>query len=173
MALNKHTGEILWRYQSGTGEQTRTVSAGPTVWGRLLLANDFRGQAIFAVDRFTGQEVWRVIGAPGLVGPFGAPEVVEGTAYTDSNDEYVYAFKPQTGRVLWKTRTPASNRASAVCRNRIFANYLGMSVVDRDTGKILARKFESEEEFLTSGFAVHDDRVFAAGNKAVYAFRCE
>ncbi|CAN5633356.1 hypothetical protein BH23GEM3_BH23GEM3_11660 [soil metagenome] len=172
MALDRNTGRVLWRYSTGTGEQRRNVVAGPTVEGRLLLASDHFGNGFFSVDRFTGQEVWRVEGQPGFFGPDESPVVVEGIAYLASNDLQVYAFEPQTGRVLWKTRTEASNRAFAVCRNRIFTNDHFLAMLDRASGKILATKFDSSAEFLTSGFAVHEDRVFVVGNKAAYAFRC-
>lgn len=173
MALDRNTGRVLWRYSTGTGEQRRNVVAGPTVEGRLLLASDHFGNGFFSVDRFTGQVVWRVEGQPGFFGPDESPVVVEGIAYLASNDLQVYAFEPQTGRVLWKTRTEASNRAFAVCRNRIFTNDHFLAMLDRASGKILATKFDSSAEFLTSGFAVHEDRVFVVGNKAAYAFRCE
>jgi hypothetical protein len=47
--------------------------------------------------------------------------VVDGIGYVASNDEYAYAFAPPpAGRVLWRTRMPASASSFAVCGDRIF-----------------------------------------------------
>ena len=173
VALDKHTGEILWRFSSGSGNEQRSVNSAPTVAGRLLLASDIRGNSFFAVDRFTGKEVWRYTGAPGRFGPSESPEVVEGIGYVASNDQYVYAFEPEAGRILWKTQMPASMGSFAVCKDRIFVNYQYLGVLDRRTGKILARAYEDTSELFTSDFAVHEDRVFIVGDKYIYAFKCE
>ncbi len=121
MALDRNTGQVLWRYSTGTGEQRHNVEAGPTVEGRLLLASDNFGSGFFAADHFTGQEIWRVEGSRGFF-PMNPRWLWRGLLPA-SNDLRVYAFEPQTGRVLWKTQPEASNRAFAVCRNRIFTNY--------------------------------------------------
>lgn len=171
-ALDRPSGRILWSYRNGNGNDIRSVSSAPTVAGRLLLASDLHGNSFFAVDRFTATEVWRVHGAPGYVGPKQAPSVVGEVAYVGSSDTYVYAADLQTGRVLWKTKTPASIRALAVCGDRIFANYLGLAVLDRTTGKLLGRSPDEAAEYPGSGFAVHGDRVFVLGNRAAYAYSC-
>ncbi len=129
------------------------------------------GSAFFAVDRFTGKEVWRVTGPLQYFGPNPAPVVIGDVAYVASNDTYVYAVDVATGAIRWKTRTGFANSAFAVCRNQIFVNYAGLAVIDRHSGKLLYKKFD-EEDFLTSGFAVHEDRVFVLGNRAAYAYRC-
>lgn len=139
----------------------------------MLLASDLDETAFFAVDRFTGKEVWRVKGPPGLFGPSQSPVVVEGIGYVASNDENVYAFDPLTGQILWKTHMPASIGAFAVCRDRIFVNYQQLGMLDRRTGKVLATKYGEENEFIRSGFAVDGDRVFVVGNQYLYAFGCE
>ncbi len=60
VALDRTTGRELWRHQNGDGSSPRGIIGAPTVAGRLLLASDHRGNAFYAVDRFTGQQVWRV-----------------------------------------------------------------------------------------------------------------
>ncbi|MDQ3557239.1 MAG: PQQ-like beta-propeller repeat protein [Gemmatimonadota bacterium] len=171
VALDRATGRELWRYRNGTGTDRRTISSAPTVAGRLLLPSDHMGSAFFAVDRFTGKEVWRVTGPLQYFGPNQAPVVIGDVAYVASNDTYVYAVDVATGAIRWKTRTGFANSAFAVCRNQIFVNYAGLAVIDRHSGKLLYKKFD-EEDFLTSGFAVHEDRVFVLGNRAAYAYRC-
>lgn len=172
VALDRTTGKELWRYRNGSGNDIRSISAAPTVAGRLLLASDLHGASFFAVDRFTGQEVWRVKGAPGYVGPHESPVAVGDVAYLASNDTYVYAVELQTGRVIWKTKTPASNHAFAVCGERIFVTWQGLSVLDRRTGRTIYQSDEETDEWPQSGFAVHGNRVFVLGNRAAYAYRC-
>ena len=173
VALNRYTGAVLWRYSIGSGNERRNVASQPTVAGRLLLASDHFGSSFFAVDRFTGEEVWRVNGDLGFFGPVDPPRVVGDVAYAGSSDTFVYAVALDTGRELWKTRVPASIRAYATCGDRVFANYQGVAVLDRRTGKLLNTMYDRNEEFTTSGFAVHDGRVFVLGTKAVYAFSCK
>ena len=172
VALDRGTGRVLWSYRNGDGTDWRTVMGSPAVWGTLLLASDLKGNSFFAVDRFTGQEVWRVTGPRDKFGPNQAPLVVNGIAYVASNDTYVYAVDVQTGRQVWKTKTPASNRSFTVCGDRIFVTWLGLSVLDRRTGRTLYQQDEEATEYPTSGFAVDGDRVFVLGNRAAYAYRC-
>jgi outer membrane protein assembly factor BamB len=97
--------------------------------------------------------------------------VVGEVAYLGSNDTHVYAVQLQTGRVIWKRKLPASMNEFAVCGNRVFAVWFGLSVLDRASGRVLFQGNE-DSDYLTSGFAVHDDRVFVLGNRAAYAYRC-
>lgn len=170
-ALDRATGRVLWSYQNGTGSDNRNIYAAPQVAGPLLLAIDHPYNTYIAVDRFTGKEAWRVAGPFGFAGPQESPVLAGGVAYGSSADRFVTAMDAQTGRVLWRTQTPASNRGLAVCGGRVLANYLGVAVLDRTTGALLGRMYE-DEEFPTSDFAVAGDRAFVLGNDAVYAFQC-
>lgn len=170
--LNRATGAVIWSFRNGNGTDWRTVFGSPTIAGRLLLASDLRGGSFFAVDRFSGHEVWRVEGPPDKFGPNQAPMVIGTAAYVASADNFVYAVDVQTGKIIWKTKTPASNQGFAVCGDRIFVTWLGLSVLDRRTGRTLYQQDEEATEYPTSGFAVHGDRVFVLGNRAAYAYRC-
>lgn len=44
-------------------------------------------------------------------------------------------------------------------------------MVDRHNGRLLGLMFQ-EEERVTSGFAVHEDRIFFFTTKAAYALKC-
>jgi outer membrane protein assembly factor BamB len=172
VALDKRTGAILWRYSTGTGDEARNVISAPTVAGRLLLASDRDGNAAFAVDRFTGQEVWRFPMDPSYVGPVDAPVVVGDVAYVGSGDTHVYALDLATGRERWRAKLPAAIEALTVCGGGVFASYQGLAVLDRATGRVLRTAYDGEAEFLTSGFATVSDRVYVLGNKYAYALRC-
>lgn len=171
-ALDRATGRELWRHQNGTGADSRGIIRAPTVAGRLLLAADHKGSAFYAVDRFTGQEVWRTPTEPGFAGPDSPPVVAAGVAYASGNDAYVYALELATGRVLWRTRPAMGGSVyHAVCGGAVFNNFQGLGILDRQSGAVLGRMFDQEER-VTSGFAVHADRIFFLTHRAVYALRC-
>jgi outer membrane protein assembly factor BamB len=173
-ALERATGRVLWSYQNGTGQDQRYIGSAPRVVGRLLLAVDYPQNTFIAVDRFTGQEVWRTAGIPSYAGADEAPVVSGDTAYAASHDQYVYAMALQTGHVLWKTRMPAGNRALAICGNRLLANYLGLAVLDRQSGQLLGTGLNdyAQNDFPTTGFAVAGNRAFVSGEKAAYGLEC-
>jgi len=173
VALDRRSGQILWSYENGMGDDLRSFVSAPVVAGRVVIASDLMGNAVVAIDRFTGREVWRVTGEHGYIGFVDSPVVIGDTVYAASGDTHVYAIELQTGRVLWRSRTAAANNALAVCRDQVFVNHQGLSVLNRHTGALEATKFGSNNEFITSGFTVSDDRVFVLGNKAVYALSCK
>jgi outer membrane protein assembly factor BamB len=174
VALDRATGRILWRYSTGTGDDLRNVQSKPVIAGRLLLASDRKGNAAFAVDRFTGQEVWRRQFELPYIGPLDAPIVVGDVVYVGSGDLHVYALELATGSVRWRTLLGGAVEFMAVCANEVFAEYaVGLAVLDRHTGRIRWRGYDGDsDERLTSGLATHGDRVYALGNKYAYAFRC-
>lgn len=172
VALDRTTGRELWRYQNGDGSDSRGVIGAPTVAGRLLLSSDHKRGAFFAVDRFTGQEVWRVATEAGFGGPDSPPVALDGVAYASGNDTYVYALDLESGKTLWKTRPAMGGSVyHAVCGNAVFNNFQGLGVVDRHNGRLLGLMFD-EDERVTSGFAVHDGRIFFVTHKAMYALKC-
>jgi outer membrane protein assembly factor BamB len=173
IALERATGRVLWRFQTGAGNERHSVSASPVVAGRLLLANDVSSNAVFAVDRFTRQEVWRLQGERGFVGFFESPVVRGNTVYAASGDTHAYAAELGAGRLLWRTALPAANQSSALCGQRLLVNYVGIGVLDAVSGRLLRTGYDGEDEFLTSAFAVLGNRAYVFGNKAAYAFRCD
>lgn len=173
VALDRSSGRVLWRYENGRGADLRNFISAPTVAGRLLLASDRKGNAVVAVDRFTGQEVWRVNGAAGYIGFTSPPVAVGDIVYAASGDTHVYAIDLGSGRVQWKTALPGAVEAVTVCGDYVVANFRGIAVLERQSGKLLTKMYDSDDEFTTSGFAVGGRRVFVLGNKAAYALGCE
>lgn len=170
-ALDRRDGHVLWLYQ-GPGNGQYSVNSAPTVTDRLLVASDLGG-AFFAVDRATGQEVWRVNSPPGFFGPHAAPVVVGSQVYVGSNDQLVYSADLATGAVAWKTDTRASIFTFAVCNQTAFANNQGLYALDALTGQVLGSLLSGNgSDFFTSGFAVAADRVIVSGTQAVYAIGC-
>lgn len=170
-ALDRHDGHLLWMYE-GPGNGQFSVQSAPTVTARLLVASDLGG-AFFAVDRATGQEVWRVNAPAGFFGPHAAPVVIDSRVYVGSNDQLVYSADLATGTVAWKTDTHASINSFAVCQQTAFANNQGVYALDVSSGQLLGSLHADDgSDFFTSGFAVAPDRVIVSGTQAVYAIGC-
>ena len=172
VALDRSSGRILWRYENGRGADLRNFISAPTVAGRLLLASDRKGNAVVAVDRFTGQEAWRVTGVPGYIGFTSPPVVVGDTVYAASGDTHVYAIELGSGRVLWKTALPGAVEAVAACGDYVVANFRGIAVLDRRSGTLVKRMYDRVDEFTNTAFSVLNGRVFVLGTKAAYALSC-
>ncbi|HEX5725784.1 MAG TPA: PQQ-binding-like beta-propeller repeat protein, partial [Longimicrobiaceae bacterium] len=172
VALDRGTGRVLWTYRNGDGTDPRALTSAPTVAGRLVLASDRKGNTVVAVDRFTGREAWRLEGARGFIGFTMPPAVAEGTAYASSGDRHVYAVRLEDGALAWKTETPAANDYFALCGERVLANYQGVAVIDRRTGRRLQQLLDDDSDFVSSPFAVAGGRAFVLGNRAMYALDC-
>lgn len=171
--LDRTTGAILFTYQAPQSVAASGVSSAPVISSRLLLASDLGG-AFYAIDRFTLQEIWRVRTQAGFFGPFAQPSIAGNRVYLGTNDTYVYATDLATGSVLWRTTTNGSIHESAVCRQRVFANNLGIFKLDAGTGRILLTLFDDDpNEIPSSGFAVASDRVVFSGLHGAYALPCQ
>ena len=170
--LDRSTGALLFEYQAPQYFPMSGVPSSPVIRDRLLYVSDLGG-AFFALDRFTLQESWRVTTYPGF-GPFARASLGGNRLYLGTNDTYVYAVDATTGRELWRTTTSASIHASALCGQRVFANNLGIFVIDAGAGQLLQTLFDADpNEIPASGFAVASDRVVFSGNHGVYALRCQ
>jgi outer membrane protein assembly factor BamB len=178
IALNARTGKELWRYHTGDGEERRGISSSPKIAekklvGNLLLASDYLGNAVIAVNRQTGKEEWRFEGERGFVGFPEAPLADSSTVYAASGDKNVYALDLKTGRLQWRTPMPASNLAYTLCGKNLLVSYQGLSALDPRNGKVLESLLQHNEEFPTSDFSTDGNHVFFAGSVAIYEYSCK
>jgi outer membrane protein assembly factor BamB len=172
IALDAKSGRQLWRYSTGSGDQRRGFSSSPVVTSGLVLAADYLSNAIEAIDRRTGRQVWRFEGERGFVGFPEAPLVVGTNVYAGSGDTYVYAVELLTGRLIWRTKMPASSEGYALCGTDLLVSYHGLSALNLDTGKVDQTALLRTDEFVTSDFASDGKHLFIAGPKGIYAFSC-
>lgn len=170
IGLDRATGRRVWSFRNGDGTDWRTVAAGVSVAGSLLLASDHLSGAVFAVDRTTGNEVWRRIGPADRFGSLTSPVPVGNTAYHASMDAYVYALDVATGAQRWKTENSGGHLSFAVCGELLFANFMSLAILDRTSGRVQSRIGAPD---IFSDFAVEGDRAFAVSDRAVYAYRCD
>ena len=174
-ALDKYTGAVLWSHQIGSGDDLHFVLDAPRVADEYLLVADHPGNTYLALDRFTGQEVWRYEGNPYYGGADHSPIIRGDTVFAASHDKQVTALDLHTGEVFWQTEMPGGNVAIALCGNRLLVNYNGLAVLDPRTGEVLGRGYEYDDDadFLSTPFAVTEDNIaFAATGVAAYGFRC-
>ncbi len=59
----------------------------------------------------------------------------------------------------------------AVCGNAVFNNLSYLGITERHSGKVLGLMFQDQER-VTSGFAVHEGRIFFVTYNAAYALKC-
>lgn len=177
IALERNTGRVLWRFVNERENEPHDVGRH-AVSGRMLLINDLNGGAMIGVDRFTGREVWRRIGPLDRLGAWDTFKVVDGVAYVASNDTFLYALDPETGRIIWRTSVDASASSSAVCGDKVFAGARGLHMASKADGRILATLFLDAQgslgsSYITSRLHSHGNRVYFVGNDAVYAVSCD
>jgi outer membrane protein assembly factor BamB len=175
VALDRATGSVYWRFV--TAGQRSTVDGAPVVAGRMLVLADPDSASVFAVDRFRGEEAWRVMGDTRFVGPRASPVVSGDTAYAGSNDTFVYAVHVPTGRLLWKTETEASINAIGLCGRTLVVNNFLVQQIDRFTGRVVRTGLgvgstSSGAAIPSSGFATDDNRAALVTRMDVVGLDC-
>jgi eukaryotic-like serine/threonine-protein kinase len=172
VALDAATGAVRWRYRTADTRPRTGLSSKPLVAGPLVVAADFPGNGVVAVDRRTGREAWRFQGPAGYAGVPETPVAAGGSLYVGSGDTFVTALDPATGRVRWRTRLPASVSAWAACGGALVANDQALTVLDPAGGRVVQTAIDGDRDFPTSGIAVSGRTAALLGPSAVYAFRC-
>jgi outer membrane protein assembly factor BamB len=97
-------GEPLWRTYVGDGTHVWGSAASPILFENLLITNaSVESESLVALDKATGQEVWRV---PGIKASWSTPLVVD---LADDSHELVVSshskvrgLDPATGKELWE-----------------------------------------------------------------------
>jgi outer membrane protein assembly factor BamB len=98
-AYDAKTGARLWQTSLGGTKRDRKVlfGGGVSVEGDRVFATTGRGDAA-ALDAQTGKLIWKV--RPG--GPLrGAPAIGGGNIYVLSQDNQLFALKPENGETAW------------------------------------------------------------------------
>lgn len=172
-ALDRRTSAVLWHHRFGDGGGLSIYQSAARVTGRLLLNTANWENTFVALDRFTGREVWRVVGGVEYFGPREAPEVRDGVAFAAAHDQRARAIDLASGRVLWETEVPGGTQYMALCGRVLLANYLRVGVLDPATGQLLGQlRREPEDESVHTDFVVVGDRAYIFSTHALLALRC-
>jgi len=175
VALDAATGEILWTFMDSDGVGPRQFRA-PHVAGELVLVGDNMNNAYIAVDRWTGEERWRVIGERGWFGPSKSPVVSNDTVFGGSGDRWAKAMDLYTGEVIWETHFGGSLwRGVELCGSRVLTWDTPLRVLDRATGELLeSLDLYGEYGSLIRSITVDPEtnQAYVLGSKHLFVFRC-
>lgn len=176
LALDAQTGEILWRYLMFFETEYNFCSAEPLVTEELVVLPDAGGNNIVAVQRATGEFLWRFEGDQGWVGPWDTPSAIgDSVLIASSNDRNVTAFELATGRRLWRTELAGSVWASAPCGRVLLAQHFNLTVLDPRDGRILATNVQevwNSEDVIRSRFLIEGDTAFVFGRGMLLKLLC-
>ena len=149
-----------------------TANGSPAITPTSLLVGDFYGQSFFAIDRFTGQQRWRVETAPGYPGVSNSPVAHQGRVYAAAQGG-VYAVDELTGTILWSRTDLLVASDVAICGRLLLVQAFNVTALDPMTGRTLAAVLEpSGTENLTSALAVSGNRAFVVGLEKSYGLVC-
>jgi outer membrane protein assembly factor BamB len=120
---------LLWRKHPAGGKLAGTPGAehpNPTVVGNLAIASIFKEGQIYAVDCRSGKFRWRH-----KLDYYGHSSVyVAGNLLYGGTSKTLFAFKPQSGKVVWSF-TPYSDRGEWIYASPVIANGL-LFIGDRE-----------------------------------------
>lgn len=180
LALDKLTGEEVWRFKRVIGSWSTPVPLELADGRRELLLNE--KQRLLGLDRDTGRQLWsyqtdQSVGAS-------TPTVSDGLVYlSGGNPKFVAALRPGgTGDVtqspvVWRTDGVGSSISSPVLYDgRIYVIDRGVAAsLDATTGKVVAkaRLTPSEATFYASPVAAADKIFAVARESGVYVLSTE
>lgn len=110
-------GKQLWQRDVGKGSSNRRwgSAASPVVYQNTVIVNaSEEAKAIIALDKATGEEVWRQ-DADLLELAYGTPRLVtteSGSELVISVPEEIWAISPETGKLKWFAESPMTGNVS-------------------------------------------------------------
>lgn len=95
-------GEPVWHASVGDGTSGWGSGGAPVLYGKLLLINaSVESGSLVALDKLTGEEVWR---AGGIRSAWNTPLLIKGKERTElviSTEGRLLSFNPDDGKPLW------------------------------------------------------------------------
>jgi len=174
LAIDIRSGELLWvtRMLEEDAGRDFDIGAPPTLMtadGRDLVAVGGKSGEFFALDRETGEEVWRVnlTGGSRAGGVMKAAAYDDGVLYVASNagflaDGVVFAIDARDGSELWSylSDPPLIGHNLTIANGVLFAGWYNgkITALDADSGAELWS--ESLEGPLQGGASISDGYVF-------------
>ncbi len=170
-------GELLWQAEVGTNTAGFGSASSPVLFENLLIVNaSIESDTVFAFDKKTGQEVWRIEGIQRSWSTPCVAETSDGAAELVINHENkVLGFEPRTGEKLWEcvgiddyvVPVPVSHEGVIYClggrKNRCMAIRLGGRGDVTDTHKL----WESDTGANVTSPVYYDGHLYWASDKAI------
>ncbi len=134
-------GKQLWQADVGSQLDFRNFGSGasPIVYKDLVIVNALiEGEAIFALDKRTGTQVWKAPAA-GYGGSWSTPILVQAEGRTDlavAVTDEVWGLNPDTGKLRWYAQT---NQGQPICPSLVAEDGVLFAVGGRSGGAIAIR----------------------------------
>ena len=168
VALDRKTGETLWRFELQGEERNRAIYGTPAVVGDMVYVGGYDG-LLYALTS-DGQDEWKTrVGGP-LGGPIvGGPTVVDGVVLVGSSDGNLYAFDAAEGTDIWRFPTGNKVWASPAVANGVV--YFGS--LDQRVYAVSVENGDKVWEFKTGGAIsasplVYEGRVYVGSFDSVF-----
>ena len=163
-ALNAATGELIWKYRTGSTDDAATVKNG-----YLYIASD----SLWCLDALTGERIWAT-GVAGLTGS--TPAVVGGRVYCGlakygtPSISYVYCFDAETGTETWcDTLSGGMASCMTVWNGMVFiptwksSGETPLYALDANTGSIIWKNTDAYGGYWDSSPVIVDSVIYING----------
>jgi len=164
LALDRETGQELWRFEGASGNY---VEGGALGSGLFVIGNGDGN--VYALDAESGSLQWTFETGHRV---WATPLIVSDTVYVGAMDRRLYALSLQTGEPKWEFEREGAFASTPVLRDgTIFIGAFDDTIyaIDAETGSEQWH-FQGEDWFWGSP-ALHEDTVFAVDVMGrVYAF---
>jgi outer membrane protein assembly factor BamB len=176
-AIDRASGEMKWRYPSGT-EPAASIRSTPVYSDGVLYVGANDGN-LYAVDANTGSQIW-IFRTTGSIRSH--PVVIKSSASDPglvifgSDDDTLYAIHAKTGDVAWKNTDARADIASALLYDDAsgFVYYVASDMqlhgVRASDGK---QKWANRTPVspLNVSPVIYEQRLYMPAGNSVYAFR--
>ncbi len=103
MALDKETGEVIWRARDAAGIKTQwaNVRSSPAVVGDFVVYGEGYSEQLVVLDLATGETAWSLPVGEFCYPHWPSPAVNNGIAYLARHDGALYAVNLKTQEIEW------------------------------------------------------------------------
>jgi outer membrane protein assembly factor BamB len=177
IALDKQTGQELWRVVLPRQASGTMINCAPAVWKNLVIVTLASGD-IFAIDRTSRSIAWHVLPQIGDDG-FGAAlvsgaVVFENSIYASGSDQKIHAYRAADGVQVWASYAGQLLTDPSVTNKFVYAsNGASLLIFDRVTGtqySALGHPRNSADYTFSSPPTAENGRVFITISNGAWSF---
>lgn len=121
LALDRESGEVVWRFSSGAPNENFLLNASPALLGARVFFGGLNG-TLYALDARTGHLRWkRELGSRISAGVIAG----EGGVYAGTPDGRIHRVNPDTGDVVASIETPGTPTGRLTLARTCLLAFLG------------------------------------------------